>query len=319
MAIGSGLSAQLGIAEENSASFGTFITPDRFFELVNESLKLEVERIASQGIRTGRRTMHRWAAGVQRVTGDFTIELPAQEVGVILKHLFGSASTTTAGSPYTHTFTPGALDDKSLTIQVGRPSIDGTVRPFSYLGCKFVSWELSLNVNEYAQLRCSVYGTDEDTSESLASASYDSAYNPFVYTKGSLTIAGSSVDVKEVSLSGENGLATDRHFIRSTNPAQPKEALEAEMREYSGSLTADFEDLTAYNRFVNGTEAALVLTLDAGSSAKLIVTTNVRFDGETPNVGGKELLEQSLPFVVTSGTSDAAAITAALTNTDSTP
>ena len=60
------------------------------------------------------------------------------------------------------------------------------------------------------------------------------------------------------------------------------------------------------------------LTLNNGADT-LTITCNVRFDGDTPSISsGDELLELSLPFVCLSATSDAAAITAVLVNSDTT-
>lgn len=314
--LASGLAGQWGFVDEST--YGTFVAPTRFLEFLSESVKLERERIESNGIRAGRRILHRWAPGVQRVTGDIEFELAPQGTALLWKHILGAVATSGAG-PYTHTLTPGDLSGKSMTVQIGRPDIGGTVRPFSYLGCKVATAELSLEVNEFVLMTVGLYGAHEDTGQALATASYPSGLSPFVFTHGSISLAGSAFDVRSASLSIDNGLATDRHFIRATTPERPKEPLEADRRAITGTLTADFTDLTAYNRFVNGTEAALVFTLNAGASAQTTITLNVRFDGDTPEIGGAELLEQSLPFKAVSATSDAAAITVVVINSDSAP
>lgn len=315
---GSGIDAQLGIAEETVAA-GTFATPTRFYEFVDETLEFDGDRIASQGIRTGRRVQHRRVPGVQRVGGRLNLELAPQGTGILLKHCFGAVDTTGVG-PYTHTLTPGAIDDlDALTVQIGKPQIDGTKTPFSYLGCRVTDFELSCRVNELARLGVTLHGMDLDLTESLATASYPTGWSPFVFTHGSLTVAGGDVDVREVSLSTNNALAIDRHFMRSTTPKLPKVAKESGMREFTGSFMGDWESVAAFNRFVNGTEAALVLTFNAGADAQLTITTNVMFDGDTPTVGGKELLDHSQPFYVLSDTDDATAITAVLINNDSAP
>lgn len=316
MATASGIDAQLGIVDEST--YSTYVVPTRFHEIRGETLKFDRGRIKSQGIRAGRRVNHRWAAGVQRVTGGWDMELAAQGTGLLFKHMFG-AVTTTGTNPYTHTFTPGTLDGKSFTCQVGRPDGGGTVRPHSYVGCKITGWEIGLAVDEIAKLHVDVYGAHEDTGQSLASASYTAGLSPFVFTHGSLTVAGSEQRVTQATLSGDNALKTDRHLIGASNNERPKEPLEEGERTYGGTLTAEFDNLTAYNRYVNGTEAALVLTLNISASALLTFTTNVRFDGETPNVGGKEMLALSLPFECTHATSDASAITAALVNAEAAP
>lgn len=316
MPLASGLASQFGFADESV--YGTYVAPTRFLEYVSESLGLERERIESAGIRTGRRVLHRWAPGVQRVTGDVVFELAPQGFGLLFKHIFGGL-VTAGSSPYTHTCTPGDLAGKSMSVQIGKPDIGGVVRSFSYLGCKVATAELACSVNEYAMLTLGLYGCHEDTGQTLGVASYPASLSPFTFIQGSLLIAAAAYDVSECSLAIDNGLAVDRHFIRATSPERPKEPLEEKRRSYTGTLQSDFIDLTAYNRFVNGTEAALVLTFNAGASAQLVITMNVRFDGETPKVGGDELLGQPLPYKAISGTSDAAAITAVLTNADSAP
>src|SRR5574343_1209540 len=318
MALTSGLASQLGIGAEST--IGTRVAPTKFMEFNSESLKLNRDRIESGGIRAGRRVLHRCAAGIQSVDGGFEVELTPQGSGLLLKHAFGAVSTTGAG-PYVHTLTPGDMSALGLTIQVNRPGIDGTNRPFDYLGCSITDWEISSAVNQYVMGRFNVYGMHEDTGQSLASASYPAGPTPFTFVHGSIQIAAGAFDVKSFRVAGDNGLATGRHFIRSTNPERPKQADETGLRSYTGELVADWgvNGLTDYNRFVNGTEAALVLTMSVSASASLVITTNVRFDGTTPNVTGPDLLEMSLPFKCVSSTSDAAAITAVLTNSDATP
>lgn len=313
--LASGLAGQLGFAEEST--YGTFVAPTRFLELNNSNVKFERERIDSGGIRAGRRVLHRWAPGIQRVAGDVEFELAPQGFALLWKHILGGISTAGA-NPYTHTVTPGDLAGKSLSLQIGKPDIGGTVRVFSYLGVKVTGIELSAAVNEYAMMTVSFYGNHLDTAQTLGTATYPTGLTPFDFTKGSVSLAGSGFDVKEFTLNIDNGLEVDRHFIRATTPERSKEPLESTRRDITGSMTADFSDLTALNRFINGTEAALVLTFNAGASAQTTITMNVRFDGEDPDLG-PELLEQPLQFKAVSATSDAAAITVAVVNADASP
>lgn len=311
--LASGLASQIGFAAEST--YGTFVAPARFLEFNGSTLKYERERIESGGIRAGRRVLHRWAAGVQRVAGDLEFELAPQGWGLLWNHVLGGTDVITGTNPYTHTMSPGDLAGKSLSIQINKPGLDGTARVFSYLGCKVTGVELSAAVNEYAMFTVSVYGNHLDTAQTLGTATYPTGLTPFDFTKGSVTLAGSGFDVKDFTLNIDNGLATDRHFIRTTTPERSKEPLESNRRSITGSMTADFTDLTALNRFINGTEAALVLSFNAGASAQTTITMNVRFDGEDPDLG-QELLEQPLQFKAVSSTSDAAAITVVVVNAD---
>src|ERR1044072_1245348 len=128
----SGLSGQLTIVDE--VTYGTYAAPSRCFEFTGEGpVAYEREVIESMGIRAGRRIQSRVAQGVQRVAGDLTMELAPQGFGLWLKHIFGGVNTSGSG-PYVHTFTPGHLTGESLTMQIGRLDVSGTVRAFPYPG-----------------------------------------------------------------------------------------------------------------------------------------------------------------------------------------
>lgn len=320
MALASGLASQLGIIAEST--FNTYSAPTRFYEYVNETVQLQIERVETKGLRAGRRVAQRWNPGVQRVIGDVLMELAPQNFGLWFKHMFGGFADAGAGDPWTHTYTPGDLSGLSLSIQIARPDISGVVRPFSYTGCVIPSWELDCATNQFAMLKVNIYGANEDTTQGLATASYPATLTPFIFTNASLTIAGSSYDVKNLKLQGNNGMAINRHFLRAATPAQPKIGLESQRRSYTGTLTSDFIDLTAYNRFVQGVESALVMTFDTGATParKLVITMNVRYEGQTPNVKGEQLLDLTLPFEVSGNgvATDAAMITAVLTNGEAT-
>lgn len=318
MTLKSGLISQIGFAAEATTAIGTRVVPTRFLEYTQEDITFNIQRIDSAGLRAGRRTLHRWARGIEEVSGSFTVELGPQGSGLLFKHALGGAAVTGAG-PYTHTFTPGALDSLGLTVQVGRPSTDGTVNAFDYTGCSITNFSIMAEVNAFAMMQIGIYGMTEVTSESLATASYPSGYSPFVFTQGTLSIASSAVCVRSATITGDNALETGRHRICGTNNGRPKQALESGLRDYAGTLSADFDSMTAYNRFRNGTEAALSLVFEASTSQKLTISGNVRFDGDTPNVTGPTILEQSLPFKFVSATSDAAAFSVELINSDSAP
>lgn len=316
MPIASGLEAQLGFSPETT--IGTRVVPATFLEFVDESLAYRRNRIISQGLKAGRRTQGRWKQGTGWVDGGFNIELAPQSTGKLFRWAMGAVATSGAG-PYTHVFTPGTLDDESLTIQVNRPDESGTNRPFDYVGCQCTDWSISARVNEFVMANFSVYGMAEDTSQSLAAASYPATWSPFTYVSGSLQIAASAYEIDDITINGSNGLQTGRHRIRATTPERPVQSREAEFRSYGGTINSDMFSLAAYQRFVNGTEAALSLAFNDGANAQLTIAGNVRFDGETPNVRGPQMVKQALPFVFTSLTSDAAAMTITLINSDATP
>src|SRR5690606_38971652 len=102
-----------------------------------------------------------------------------------------------------------------------------------------------------------------------------------------------------------------------------KRPLQNALREYTGSIEAYFDDLTAYKRFVTGEEGKLTLQfvggeIEPGSDFSLTITATARFDGETPQVGGPEELMQPLPFKVVES-SEGDTIEVVYVTTDTTP
>ena len=307
-----GADGQLGLVTEVTP--GTAVTVTKFFPIRSENIKHNIDYIDTQTI-SARHTVRLTRRAIQSIEGGFSTELPNTTLATLLKHMFGAVSTAGAG-PYTHTYTPGDLTGDAMTVQVGRPASSGTVHPFTYAGCKVSNWTIAATVGEFATLEVGLIGMSETTATALATASYDTAWAPFTFREAAVSIAGSTVaTARDFTLSGTNAIE-NRHRLGSATSLQP---LQIGIRDYSGTVTTDFDALTHYNLFVNGTEAALVLTFDnspSGGSETLTITCNVQFTGETPELSGFELLGQPLPFRCISSTSDAAAITAVLTNSE---
>lgn len=306
MAARSGIAAQLGLKAETT--WGSLLTPDTFVPLVSESMGVEVARLESEAIIAGRRVLDstQWSKGQRTIGGDLGLELPTNSTiaRLLLEHMFG---TVTGAGPWT--YTPGDLYGKGLSVQVGVPGMDGVVRPKNFSGCKVNTWEIAWTAGEIVTLGLGLIGKEMDTVTGPAAPSYVAgSARPFVATQVSATIAGTAVCVKQGTLSGDNKLAR-RWCGGSTVTAEP---VEGDRRDYGGSLQLEFTDYTQFDRFVAGTEAAVVVTFATGGTTTLVLAYNCRFDGETPKVGGRGLIDQPLPIKAV-GTSDAAAITAVFT------
>jgi len=146
----------------------------------------------------------------------------------------------------------------------------------------------------------------------LATATLPTGIRPFHCRRATISLGGSTLKVTKGTVSGDNQLDTSRRFVGSDHVDEP---LEQDLRTYDGSLEVEFRDLTLYKQFLNGTEAALVVTFTDGTNS-LVITENVRLDGETPKVSGRGIVKQNLPFKAV-GSTDAAAITMVLTNSES--
>lgn len=315
MAIPSGLSAQLTFAQETT--YGTLVAPTRAIPFSNESIESEFEPLESDGIIAGAtiRRSNQWAQGVWRHEGDIELEAFDRSIGLLLVHALGSVTTSGTTAPFTHTITPGDLTGKGLTIQSGRTDRGGTVRPFTFGGCKIDSLELAVETGELATLGLSVIAQTVTTGTSLQTASYAADIAPFRFTNGSFSLAGSSLCIRSASLSIENNLDTDRLCVGQNYIDQP---LQGELREITGEVELEFPDLVHWARFVAGTEGALQLALTLGT-ASLTFLLNVRTDQATPTVEGRELLVQTMNFTAVGTNGDPSALTCTYVCSDTTP
>ena len=299
----SGLFAQIGFAEESV--YGTYIVPSQFLPFVSEELRLSIERDeqdGSLGESTTTLRSDRWQAGRRSVAGSIEIEVKTRGFGMLLRHMLGAVAITTPGGATTtrdHTHTLATLLGRMLTIQVGRPDVGAVVRAFSYLGCKIESWELSNSIDGFLELTLNIDGRDESTAQALAVASYPTGNFPLHWAGGAITIGGVAFPLREISIEGSSGLEGNRYNLGSNLKVQP---IQESRVEITGSIAADFVDLTAYNRFVNGTLASIEATwtgplIETTFFNFLRVTMPVcRFDGQTPTVGGPARLTQNLNF-----------------------
>lgn len=299
----SGLFAQLGFAEE--AVYGTYVAPSRFLPFDSEGLRLTIERdemAGSLGESTTTLRSDRWIAGKRNVAGSIELKAMTRGLGLLLRHMLGAVAITTpptATLTRDHTHTLASLLGRMLTVQVGRPDVGAVVRAFSYLGCKVESWELSNSIDGFLDLTLNIDGRDESMAQALAAASYPTGNVPLHWAGGAITIGGVAFPVREISLEGASGLEGDRYNLGGPLKAQP---IQESLVEITGSIAADFADLTAYNRFVTGVLASIEATwtgplIETTFFNLLRITMPVcRFDGETPVVEGPARLTQNLNF-----------------------
>lgn len=379
MAIGSGMSAQIGYGLETTA--GVPVDPTLFLPFRNESLEDTRERVDSESIIAGRRVLDddNFNGGPITVGGQTAHDLYDRGVGPLFKAMFGGKATTGSG-PYVHTFTPGALS--SYTIQKGVPDVSGTVHPETFAGCHVASWELACEAGSIASLALTWAGmsaqhgsrvvadgvtTNASTTitsatavfsdadllkgisgtgipsgayitavasatsatisaaasatgtgvsftigKALATASYPASQKLVKWNHAAVGIGGSYAPVKSVTISGDNGLDVGRRLLGSKTILPP---LEAGLRSYTGTFEAEFNDLTQMNRYLAGDQFAIVVAFFVGSYI-VSIAMNARYEpGLSPMVNGTGIVGQSLPFKCV-GSTDAAAITASLTNGD---
>lgn len=299
MGLRSGLLGQFGYAEESS--WGTATAPTNYLPMIDESLTAEKGRLDSDSIYAGRvvRDSEQWDEGAIEAGGDLSLEVFDRGMETLLEHAIGSS---TGIGPFT--ITPGTLDGKGLTIQIGKPDRGGTVNPWNFYGSKVASWELSCQAGQEARLSLtfSSKDVDKDGTPALGVFTPPAGLARLVWHHATVaTIHGVTPKIKSLTFSGDNSLETDRLFLGAQSIDEQDEA---DLHALTGEAELEFSDETLFDAFWNGDEAAIVFTLARGA-ASLALTTNARLDGSAPVVEGRGKLTQTVPFTCIGDGSDA--------------
>jgi len=299
MAVKVGVDTGFGVKKE--VAWGTPIVVDRFYEIRSESVQLQKQLIASEGLRSNRRNLNRSSTYSQYnkgATGDVVFEWMNKGMAWWMEHILGAlaAPVQSPTGVYTHVGSIASTTGKSFTAQIAKDDA-----PFTYHGCKVSTWELACGLDELLVATIGIAAKTESTAVTEATATYPTNLAPLSFAHGALTVGATATDITAFTLSGDHNLP-ERWFFGATS----KEPLD-QGRTITGSFESEFEDLTIYNRFVEGVEAALVLTFTSnvdilGASGNPYTLTincpSVRYDGETPNVDGPEIIAQTTPFTV---------------------
>lgn len=309
MAVPSGLSNQIGIAEETV--YGTYVAPTRFLEFISEGLTVEKRQLESRStgsmfLKSGRVRHYIRGGGGQ-------IELPFmnQGMGLLLKHALGAVATAHIGATaeYQHTFTPaadGGFGD-FLTVQKGLADTGGTVRPFNYLGMKVTQWELQQAIDANLLFRLTFDGKTVETASALGVASYPAALTPLSFIDAVITIDTVETCIREFTLTGTRALDVARICLGNSK----REPVANGEFVIGGTLGREFEGTAQYDDWIAGAEAALTATWQygevepGGAPFGLTITIpSLFYTGETPQANGSEITLQNLPFKATDNGTD---------------
>jgi len=304
----------LTFAVGKESTVGTAVSPTRRFEVLDENLKLTIDRIESKALKNSRRFLSTsgWAAGVRSVEGDFSMEVPSAGFGTLVRALLG-APTTTNNSPvsgtYTHVFDGStSIDAESLTCEIARTDVSGTQQKFTYSGVTLGVAEFAASVGEFVTAKFTVDGWDETVSTAAPSAASYPTAAPLVFTGATFEIGSTATQIKACNIKFDTGRKGDRYYLGSNKKAAQ---VEAGLRDVSGTFDLEFNGITQYQNFTGGTAAKLTFTFSTQSAivgstngqVKIEIAT-ARFDGETPTSNGNDIIMQSIPFKALDNGSD---------------
>ena len=299
MGVGSGIGASVGIGPESSYGSGGSAT--KWIEFTKETIVRTPKRVQPNALAGGL-LLNRASQRVQTTLdaqGD--IETPLYQLGIghFLAGLMGSSAapvqqaSTTA---YKQTHTLGNDAGISKQIQIGRPSLDGTVHPFTYSGVKVLAGKFECGLDEDLISTFSVDAQSIDDSTALTSPSYVSPNPPFHF--GQMTIKLGSYGsesvisgIRKVSCSITKKARTDRFYADGTG--KKAEPILNDKFTISGTFDTDFANATDFvNRFRDDTLTSAIISW-TGATIASTYAYSLHLQGKTRE--GLAVLEKLKP------------------------
>jgi len=209
---------------------------------------------------------------------------------------------TTPGTAFTHTLKAGG-NLASYTIEKGFTDV---AQFFRYLGCKCASMNFSIGGAGLIKLATNWMGASEATaSTSFDSSPLDNGKRSFdnLGIAAANILEGGSVVANIIgidSITIDNDLDGDTFVVGGGGS---RAGINAGIYKVSGTLKAQFEDLTYYNKARNLTESSLDFTITRGSGAGTdgnesiqVVIPELVYKAASPPIEGPKGVTVSLGF-----------------------
>jgi len=293
----------LGIAPE--VVYGTRVAPTIFQRFRSSTLKANRALIRDEGIIAGRKLPDE----SQICEGDWTvggaISLPLFIGGIDhwLDAMIG-AETGGAGTdldPYRWEYLSSELGSLSLQQAIG--GTGGTVHPTDFLGCKVNTWAIGVQQGAKATLDVDIVGGGASEAEALATPVFTRPRS-YTFAHGTATVGAGARKVKACTVSGNNGLTTDRRFLGSRYIDEP---LHGDDVAATAELVCEFVDLSDYNSFraASFDRFDIELLLVSGNDDLKVTVSGHMTDTPLPDVNSKGALEYPITIEAVGDGSDA--------------
>lgn len=272
--------ASIGYLAEST--FATYATPTRFLEFTKESLQWSKGVKQGKGMRVGPRVARsgRRVIPTGEGKGDVEFEIAAKGQGSFWTAAMGtSASNLVSTGLYQQLHTLGDTLS-SLTIQKGLTRLDGTVDPYTFLGCTVDSFEIDSPSEDILTAKFSFDVANYSTAQSYATPSYVTEPNDLFHwgqgvaefggtlTVPTTTALGSmtsevSVGIRNFNLSVSNNINAKRWNYG--NSGRKSQQIIGGLREIKGKFTAQYDQTTFRDAYLNDTDLALLITFTGGT------------------------------------------------------
>jgi hypothetical protein len=318
--------ADLALHYGTESTYGTAATLTKSYETQVDDWKRAHEYLQSQGFIGGQHTIRKARSVPVNMGGSGSIQIDVlnKSMGLLLRDMFGATTgpTLLTGTAYQSTHATAANYSRSATIQTIRTKVDGTTQQFTHKGCVCTGWEFNCEAGTegFLNMKAMFDVQDIDTTTAAGSNAYAAAADPFHWGQCVVTVGGSAVDMRKLNLKGDYKLNTDRRFLRGN--MLKKQPRLGDIPEFTGELEGEFENLTQYTNFVNGTSLVAqfkwtgALISGAHFFEFVIDMPSIQYTGESPEQSLTDSPKQTLPFVVLHDDATGPAITVSLKSTD---
>ena len=298
----------IGLAVEST--YGTGVTPTRWFEFVDESFNYSKNIKQGAGLRVGSRVARssRRVIASAEGAGDLTVEAATRGLGLLFQLAVGvGTSTLVSAGLYQQVFTLADVPP-SATIQVGLPDVSGTVYAYTYTGCMVDTLTVECPNADIVRVKTSWNAKDLTTATAYAAPSYPAASGLFSFAHGAVysgaltaptTVALGSAptpvaNIRSGSVELKHNLNTDRLNCGSGGR---KEKPIPGVRDISGSMTVEYAGTTFRDAILNDSSLTIVKTLTNGTDVLQIIIPDVRLDGDLPTSNGGDLITHDVKWV----------------------
>lgn len=302
------------IIQGEEASYGTTATAAQHLRFTSEGLGFVAESVNSEEIRSDRNITDnvRTAIGVE---GNIDFELSYGTFDNFMEGVFQNDFDAVSGELVNGTTL------KSYTIEKGfSTQASGVANEFFvFEGCVPGMMSLSMATGSIITGSFDILGKNQSTYSGAANAGFNGAVTPSAATTSdvmnvismlTLSEGGSSIgNVQSMELTFDNTLRQQR-IIGSTELA----GIGSGQFMASGTLTAYFDSMALYNKFLNETASSIQAVVNDGSNSYTIDLPNIKYTTASVLAGGvDEDVVVSLEFMglYDSGTAGTAKITRA--------
>lgn len=269
MARAQGARAQLAAGFE--ATYGTPPAAGKFWKMpfVSSTLGSDQPLLNSELLGYGRDPLPPVLDAVT-ADGDVVVPIDQRFLGVWLRALFGSPTTTGAASPFTHEFRSGGYNLPSLSIEVGNPEVP-SYRMMKGVKANSINWTMQRSGLVTASVACIAQGEGAPVAASVAGTLKEMALARFGAFNGSIKRNGT--DLGSV-VSGTVTYTNNLEPVETIRPDGLIDGADEGQATLSGDVTVRFQDHTLLDLALNGTASEFTFAYDMGANAQFKIVAH---------------------------------------------